>query len=161
MNLSTFRLSTALTMSVLLLSGCANPHHGSDTQQPLWQDHQDLAEELRNNASFSNYEAYISETLIDIITEDSASEDHSELFKQLAVPLWFESVKTHFEGAEEGNLCLVTNGISTEGDSISASTEYQREDGRFKIRAVEIQFLEDNSGFPQEIWCPVRPETFM
>lgn len=160
MNLSAFRLSKALTMSVLLFSGCANPNHGSHIQQPLWQAHQGLAEELRNDVSFRNYDAYLSETLIDIITEDSAA-NHGELFKQLTVHSWFETVKTHFEGTEDGKNCLVTNGLSTEGDFISAATEYQREDGRFKIRAVEIRYLENSSDFPQEIWCPIRPETFM
>lgn len=50
---------------------------------------------------------------------------------------------------------------SVEGDPISAAIEYQSESRRFKIRAVEIQFLESSSDWPDRVWCPVRPEAFL
>lgn len=157
MNLRVPLLALGALAGSLLLNGCMATKEQTPPQ-PLWQAHQELANELQRDRSFSRYELYISEPLLGVVNQNA--QDKLELVLQLAVPLWFASVTGHVEGSQSGKRCLVTNGQSREGDPISAATEYLEEGGRMKIRAVEIRFLETASELPDDVWCPGRPETF-
>jgi len=118
-----------------------------------------MANELSDTPTFATYKYYLAEELIGQIHSD-ISGDLDQHVEFLAPPLWFDSVSETYQGLAEGRSCLVVNGVSVDGDLISAALEYVDREGMLKIRSAEIGLYEPGESVPNEVWCPVRADEF-
>lgn len=158
MSLAVYR-KTALVVSLLLMTGCAGhelPHPQTKNMLPTYQK---MADELAETSTFATYEHYLAEELIGQIHSEIAG-DLDEYVEFLAPPFWFDSISETYQGLTKGRSCLVVNGVSVDGDLISAALEYVDREGVWKVRSVEIGLYETDESLPNEVWCPVRADEF-
>lgn len=161
MNLSVFPI-TAFALSQLLLTGCAGSQQSAESRpQDMLATYQQMANELAKTPTYSTYEPYLSQELRDQMRADfpdaRARDEHLEW---VAPPFWLDEVGDTYQGPVEDRRCLVLNGVSVEGDPISAAIEYVDRSKMLKIRAVEIALYEPGDSLPSEVWCPIRPDEF-
>jgi hypothetical protein len=123
------------------------------------ETYQEMSEELAEAPTFSTYAPYLSEELLAAIRSDLGP-NIDEHVQFLAAPLWFEQMTETHQGTIEGRECLVVNGVSVNGDPISAALEYVDRDKMEKIRAVEIAMFGPGESLPADTWCPIRPDEF-
>lgn len=157
MNLAQFVRGSTLGLA-FVIAGCAgNPGHGSTNASPLQVAYQEMAADLHADPSFATYEKHLSRELRKDMKSDLGP-DRDDQIEFLAPPFWYEELQNFHEGIRDERQCLTVNGISVDGDPISAGIEYVDEQGAIKIRAVEIAFFEQVGELPLEVWCPVRPD---
>lgn len=151
---------TALAACLLLMTGCTGhqpPPHPQTKNMLL--TYQKMADELSETPTFATYEYYLAEELIGQIHSDITG-DLDKHVEFLAPPFWFDSVSETYQGLAEDRSCLVVNGVSVDGDLISAALEYVDREEMLKVRAVEIGLYESDESLPNEVWCPVRADEF-
>lgn len=161
MNPSVFHI-TALALALLLLTGCAGSKESVESRpQDMLATYQRMADELAKAPAYATYEPYLSQELRDQMRADfpnaRARDEHVEW---VAPPFWFHEVGDTYQGLVDDRRCLVVNGVSVDGDPISAAIEYVDRSKMLKIRAVEIALYEPGDSLPSEVWCPVRPPEF-
>ena len=157
MNLAQFVRGSTLGLA-FVIAGCAgNSGQKPTSALPLQVAYQEMAADLNADPSFATYEKHLSRTLREDMEADLGP-DRDDQIEFLAPPFWYEEVQTFHEGIRDGRQCLSVNGISVDGDPISAGIEYVDEQGAKKIRAVEIALFDQAWELPSEIWCPVRPD---
>ena len=158
MSLAVYR-KTALAASLLLMTGCAGHQPPHPQTKNMLLTYQKMADELSETSTFATYEYYLAEELIGQIHSEIAG-DLDEHVEFLAPPFWFDSVSETYQGLAEGRSCLVVNGVSVDGDLISAALEYVDRERMLKVRSVEIGLYETYESLPNEVWCPVRANEF-
>ncbi|GGY66132.1 hypothetical protein [Marinobacter zhanjiangensis] len=157
MNLAQLLRGTTLGLA-LSIAGCAGtPEQKPTNAAPLQVSYQEMAADLNADPSFATYEKHLSRKLSEDMEPDLGP-DPDEHVEFLSPPFWYEEVRNFHEGTRDGKQCLTVNGISVDGDPISAGIEYVDEQGQKKIRAVEIALFEQVGELPLEVWCPVRPD---
>jgi len=158
MNLAVYR-KIALAASLLLMTGCAGHKPPHPQTKNMLLTYQKMADELSETPTFATYEYYLAEELIGQIHSEITG-DLDEHVEFLAPPFWFDSVSETYQGLAEGRSCLVVNGVSVDGDPISAALEYVDREGMLKVRSVEIGLYETDESLPNTVWCPVRADEF-
>ncbi len=158
MSLAMYR-NIALAASLLLMTGCGGHQSPHPQTNNMLSTYQKMADELSETPTFATYEHYLAEELIAQIHSDIAG-DLDEHVEFLAPPFWFDSVSETYQGRVEGRSCLVLNGVSVDGDLISAAFEYVDREGMLKVRSVEIGLYETDENLPDEVWCPARADEF-
>ena len=159
MNLAVYRKKALAASLLLLMAGCAGSQPPHSQTKTMLQTYQQMANELSETPTFATYEYYLAEELIGQIHSDISGDlDHHVEF--LAPPFWFDSVSETYQGLAEGRSCLVVNGVSVDGDLISAALEYVDREGMLKIRSAEIGLYEPDKSLPNKVWCPVRADEF-
>ena len=143
---------------LLLLAGCTGLQSAPQSQTKAMSDtYQRMATELSEAPKFATYERYLSQELMEQIHAE-LSGDLDQQVEFLAPQFWFDAVTETHQGQVEGRSCLVVNGISVDGDLISAALEYVDQDDMMKIRAVEIGLYEPEESLSEDLWCPVRAD---
>ncbi len=154
-------LGTLILVVATGIAGCAgiNGNRAAESR-PMWDAYQKMADKVVEDPTFASYKPFLSQELLaDIQSEPGLNLDKQVHF--LAPPLWFEQVEEAYEASDvKGRQCLVVNGISVDGDPISAAVEYVSRNEEMKIRAAQIAFYEVREGLPAEPWCPIRPDEF-
>lgn len=145
-----------LVLFATSVAGCAGLRPSAESESmDMLATYQKMSDELDGEPSFATYEQYLSRELIDQIRSDFP-DNLDQQVEFLAPPFWFRSVDDTYQGSAGERQCLAVNGVSVDGDPISAAMEYVDRRDRLKIRAVEIALYEPGDDLPGEVWCPVR-----
>jgi len=150
----------ALATPLLLLVGCAALQSAPHSQtKDMLDTYQHMVTELSETPTFATYERYLSQELVGQIHSE-LSGDLDQHLEFLAPPFWFDAVSETHQGLVDDRTCLAVNGVSVDGELISAALEYVVRDEMMKIRAVEIGLYEPDESLPDNVWCPVRADEF-